>query len=267
LRRRALVLAVVPLLIAAAPAPPPAATRSCFLLHEIGVGQVRRDPSAICDLHLTPASTFKVPHALAALDAGVIAGPDEKMIYEGGGNGPESSRRAHTLATAMKNSVVWYFQKIAQRLGPEREASYLKEFNYGNMDASSGLTTFWLGGSLKISPDEQLAFMLKLFQGKLPVSLQAVEQVKAMLVQPAGTVVNSLGEHPFDAPWPAGVIVRAKTGSATDAGGKDVRWLIGHVKRGDHAYVFVSCVVGGEDLPGNAAIELAAKSLRSAKVL
>jgi beta-lactamase class D len=75
LHRRALALAVLPLLIAAAPAPPPAKTQSCFLLHEIGVGQVRRDPSAMCDLRLTPASTFKVPHALAALDAGVISGP------------------------------------------------------------------------------------------------------------------------------------------------------------------------------------------------
>jgi beta-lactamase class D len=267
LHRRALALAILPLLIAAAPAPPPTKTESCFLLHEIGVGQVRRDPSTICDQRFTPASTFKVPHALAALDAGVISGPDEKMIYEGGGNWPESSRRAHTLATAMKNSVVWYFQKIAQRLGPEREASYLKKFNYGNMDGSSGLTTFWLGGSLRISPDEQQAFMLSLYQGKLQVSPKSLEQLKAILVQPTGAVVNSMGEHPFDAPWPAGTVVSAKTGSATDASGKDVRWLVGHIKRGDHAYVFVSCVVGGEDLPGNAAIELAAKSLRSAKVL
>jgi beta-lactamase class D len=109
--------------------------------------------------------------------------------------------------------------------------------------------------------------MLNLYQDKLPVSPKALEQLKAMLVQPAGAVVNSLGEHPFDAPWPAGTVVSAKTGSATDASGKDVRWLIGHVKRGDRAYVFVSCVTGGEDLPGNAAIDLAAKSLRSAKVL
>ena len=267
MHRRALALAVLPLLIAAAPEAPPAKFQSCFLLHEIGVGQVRRDPSAICDLRLTPASTFKVPHALAALDAGVLSGPDEKMIYEGGGNWPPSARRAHTLATAMKNSVVWYFQKIALRLGPEREVSYLKKFNYGNMDTSSGLTTFWLGGSLLISPDEQLAFLLNLYQDKLPVSAKALEQLKAILVQPPGAVVNSLGEHPFDAPWPAGAIVSAKTGSATDAGGKDVRWLIGHVKRGDRSYVFVSCVAGGEDLPGNAAINLAAKSLRSAKVL
>jgi beta-lactamase class D len=137
LHRRALALAFLPLLIAAAPAPPPAKTQSCFLLHEIGVGPIRRDPSAICDLRLTPASTFKVPHALAALDSGVILGSDEKMIYEGGGNWPPSARRAHTLATAMKNSVVWYFQKIAQRLGPEREASYLRKFSYGNMDISS----------------------------------------------------------------------------------------------------------------------------------
>ena len=33
-------------------------------------------------------------------------------------------RQDHTLATAMRDSVVWYFQEIAKRLGPEREREY-----------------------------------------------------------------------------------------------------------------------------------------------
>jgi beta-lactamase class D len=95
--------------------------KSCFLLFEFGVGEIRRDSSDACATRITPASTYKVPHALAALDAGVVKGPTALFRYDGTGQWPESSRQDHTLASALRHSVVWYFQRVAQRLGPERE--------------------------------------------------------------------------------------------------------------------------------------------------
>jgi beta-lactamase class D len=245
----------------------PIRTESCFLLFELGVGEIRRDPSEACRTRLTPASTFKVPHALAALDAGVIKSPDERLPYDGKGDWPESAKRDHTLASAVRHSVLWYFQRVAERLGPEREAQYLRRLAYGNMDASSGLTTFWIGGSLQISPEEQQAFWVNLYQNKLAIAPAAVAAVKAMLVQPAGVVINAAGEQPLGAPWPGGAVVSTKTGSATDRSGRGVRWLAGHVKRGDRSYVFVSCVAGPRTLERNAAIDLAARSLKQARVL
>ncbi|HWW85887.1 MAG TPA: penicillin-binding transpeptidase domain-containing protein [Vicinamibacterales bacterium] len=250
-------------------APPTSATTtsSCFLLTELGKGEIRHEPSNACSSRITPASTFKVPHALAALDSGVISGPDEKMTYDGTGDWPETSRRDHTLATAIRYSVVWYFQQIARRLGPEREAEYLHRLSFGNMDSSSGLTTFWIGGSLLVTPEEEQTFWIRLYESRLPLSRRAIEQVKQMLVEPPGTVVNAQGEQPFDQPWPADAVVSAKPGSATDRSGRAARWLVGHVSRGQHAYVFVSCVIGDTSLDRNAAIELAARALREEHVL
>ena len=246
----------------------PIVTRQCFLLFEVGVGQVRRRPADACQTRITPASTFKVPHALAALDAGVISGPDEQLPFvDDGREYFESSRRPHTLATAIRHSVLWYFQRIAERLGPDREAAYLRKFGFGNMDSTSGLTSFWIGGSLQVSPEEQLAFWLKLYRNELPASARAVEQVKAMLVQPAGVVVNAAGEQPFARPWRANTSVSAKTGSATDRSGQAARWLVGYVKQGNRSFVFVSCVIGPPDLGSSAAIELAARSLREEGVI
>jgi len=250
-----------------AASPPRAAVESCFLLFELGVGEVRRNPSEACRTPLTPASTFKVPHALAALDAGVVSGPQEQFAYDGTTPGPPSARRDHTLASALRHSVVWYFQHVAERLGPEREQAYLRRFEYGNRDSSSGLTTFWIGGSLLLTPEEQQAFWVKLYENRLPIAASAVETVKGLLVQPAGVVVNAAGEQRFDEPWPDGAVVSAKTGSATDRSGRGVRWLAGHVVRGRRSLVFVSCVVGPPDLAANAAIDLAARSLRDARVL
>jgi beta-lactamase class D len=240
---------------------------SCFLLYEVGVGEVRRSPSTICTTRLLPASTFKVPHALAALDAGVLSGADDKFAYEGAPVPFDAWRRDHTLRTAMRDSVVWYFQRLASKLGMAREREYLKKFDYGNADPSSGLTTFWLGGSLQITPEEQLRFMRRLYAGELPVSPAALQIVKKLIIQPEGTVVNAAGEHPFSAPWPAGAVVSTKTGSGTDRSGASVRWLVGHVARGPRSWIFISCVAGNEATPALAAVDLAAALLQQNGVL
>jgi beta-lactamase class D len=249
----------------AAPAAAPK-TGACFLLREIGVGEVRRSPSSTCGLRVSPQSTFKIPHALAALDAGVVSGIDETIAYDGHPVDPPLWRKDHTLATAMRYSVVWYFQEIAKRLGPEREREYLSRFDYGNKDSSSGLTSFWLGGSLAISPDEELRFLTRLYAGELPVGAKAAESVREILRQPPGFVVNATGTHPFGGRWAEGTIVSAKTGSGPTADGGAVRWLVGHVRRGARSWIFVSNVVGTDRTPALAAVEQAETALEEAHV-
>jgi beta-lactamase class D len=244
-----------------------ARAEQCFLLHEVGAGDVRRSPATACRTRVPPQSTFKIPHALAALDAGVVRDADTKFAYDGTQYPFESWRREHTLATAMRDSVVWWFQRVAQELGMERERDYLQRFNYGNADATSGLTTFWLGGSLAISPDEQLQFLRKLFANALPVSDHAMRTVRQILVQPQGVVANAAGQHSFASPWPAGTSVSAKTGSGNTRDGGQVRWLVGHVSRGSRSWIFVSCVVGDESTPALAAVNLAADALDREGVL
>jgi beta-lactamase class D len=225
---------------------------SCFILQELGGGEIARR-GELCTTRFSPASTFKVAHALAALDAGVVTGAEAKFSYDGSSQPFESWRRDQTLASAMRNSVLWVFQRIAHSLGPERELAYLRKLSYGNADPSSGLTTFWLAGSLAISPEEQRDFLEKLYRGALPVKSDAMDAVRKMLVQPKDAVVNAIGEHPFPS---RGAIVSAKTGSANG-----LRWVVGNSRRDGHAWIFVSCVSGADDLDQNAAIDLAARNL------
>jgi beta-lactamase class D len=236
-------------------------TPSCFLLHEIGVGEVVRAPSTGCTTRFSPFSSFKIPHALAALDSGVLTGADVTFPYDGAPHDFPSHQHDHNLASAVRDSVVWYFQRVATKLGLERERAYLDKFDYGNRDTSSGLTTFWLGGSLQVSPEEQARFMVRLYEDALPVSKKAMQTVRELLVQPTGAIVNASGAHPFAAPWPDGTVVSAKTGR-----GEDIAWIVGHVRRQSRAWVFVSCVVAPET-KWLAAVDLAAESLRRADVL
>ena len=124
------------------------------------------------------------------------------------------------------------------------------------------MTTFWLDGSLRISPEEQARFMVRLCQDALPVDKRALRTVREILIQPAGMVVNATGAHPFAAPWPEGTVVSAKTGR-----GVETRWIVGHVARANRSWVFVSAVVEAPEANPLAAIDLAAASLRSAGVL
>jgi len=240
---------------------------SCFLLYETGVGEVRRDPSATCSTRVSPQSTFKIPHALAALDAGVLPDADTVLKYDGREVDFASWRHDHSLASAMRYSVVWFFQDLATTLGQQRERAYLDRFEYGNRDASGGLTTFWLGRSLAISPEEQVAFLRKLYEGQLNVTPAATKIVRQILIQPSGKVTNARGEHPFATPWPTGTVVGAKTGSGPTGDGNAVRWLVGRVERGSRSWIFVSNVVGDADLSPNAAIELAEQALIAERVL
>lgn len=240
---------------------------SCFLLYEMGVGEVRRNPATTCRTRVSPQSTFKIPHALAALDAGVLRDADAVFKYDGRAVDFASWRKDHSLASAMRHSVVWFFQEIATRLGEQRERAYLDRFEYGNRDASGGLTTFWLGRLLAISPEEQVAFLRKLHAGQLNVAPAATKIIRHILIQPSGTVTNARGEHPFAAPWPAGAVVSTKTGSGPSGGGNAVRWLVGYVERDTRSWVFVSNVIGDADLSQNAAVELAERALIAEHVL
>ena len=167
----------------------------------------------------------------------------------------------------MRSSVVWYFQRVAEKLGAPRERDYLRRLGYGNADSSSGLTTFWLGGSLLISPEEQQSFLLRFYGESLPVSREAMRTVREVLIQPAGMVVNAAGTHPFGGEWPPGTILSAKTGSGRDRSGRDVRWLVGRVSRGQRSWVFVSCVIGRGEMEPLAAVDLAARVLHEERVL
>ena len=244
-----------------------AVTQGCFLLYQVGVGEVRRNPATSCSVRVSPQSTFKIPHALAALDAAVLADESAVLKYDGHPVDQALWATDHTLVTAMRFSVVWFFQEMARRLGADRERKYLNAFDYGNKDASSGLTTFWLGGSLAISPEEQIEFLNKLYGNRLPVSARAVEIVRRVLVQPSGAVTNATGEHPFARPWPSDAIVSAKTGSGPTADRRAVRWLVGHLRRGAREWLFASDVIGGEDLPALAAVEQAERELTAARLL
>jgi beta-lactamase class D len=116
----------------------------------------------------TPESTYKVPNALIGLQTNAVRDEYEVKRWDGIVRAFESWNRDHSLASAMRESAIWYYQDMARDIGNERMQEYINKMNYGNRDISGGIDQFWLDSSLKISAVEQLGLMESLVQEQLP---------------------------------------------------------------------------------------------------
>ena len=178
---------------------------------------------------VSPCSTFKVPHALIGLETGVLTGPEHPMKWDGKKRRIKSWNQDQTLRTAIRDSVVWYFQRVAQGVGLAREQEFLHAMHYGNEDASGEVTTFWLDGSLKISADEEVDFMRRLAAGDLPFSAKNQAIVRE-LIEVEKT--------------PRGVL-HGKTGSSgRNPEHSNLGWFAGYVEHEGHAYPFAVRIEG-----------------------
>ncbi|WP_106754897.1 class D beta-lactamase [Pannonibacter carbonis] len=136
-----------------------------------------------CERRVTPASTFKIPLAVMGFESGVLqSGILPELSWRKGEPdwGGKAWKQPTTPRSWMKHSVVWYSQRIAASLGPQRLTDYGQRFHYGNADFAgdpgkgNGLERAWIASSLKVSPDEQVAFLSALQRGTLPVKPEAM---------------------------------------------------------------------------------------------
>ena len=142
----------------------------------------------------------------------------------------------------MKPSVLWFFQRIAPRIGAERMHGWLERLQYGNADVSGDITRYWINGTLRISPDEQVAFLRRFYAQELPVGREYQQLVQSALEQQPGTVQNARGVHRLRDAWPRDAVLNAKTGATTLAFGESVSWLVGALTVRGRRHVFASAV-------------------------
>ncbi len=137
-----------------------------------------------------PMSTFKIPLSLMGFDAGILEDETHPVwpFKEGYVAWREAWKQDQTPKSWMKESCVWYSQILTQQLGMEKFQDYVTKFSYGNQDLSgdigqnNGLTQAWLSSSLRISSLEQISFLERMLEGKLPVKPCAITMTKNILV-------------------------------------------------------------------------------------
>jgi beta-lactamase class D len=220
----------------------PDGARSCVVVIDAGKPDRWAGSAEECATRLSPASTYKIPHALIGLETKTVTATTIEPWD--GTKHPEQPKwnLDHTVLSAMRPSVLWFFQRMAPKIGAARAKGWLEKFEYGNRDTSGPITLYWVNGTLRISPDEQLAFLKKFYDATLPVSKIYMDQVKGSMFQAPGTVENARGVHQLDAQWRPGVRLSSKTGASTIASGESVSWLVGELTIEQRRLVFASAV-------------------------
>jgi beta-lactamase class D len=197
-----------------------------------------------CGERFAPMSTFKVPLAAMGFDAGILRGahdPIWPIMPEYGPSEREMAFPEVDPTSWEKNSIVWFSQHLTTLLGAPAFARYVAAFDYGNADVSGGLTRAWLMSSLRISPDEQVAFLRRLLAHQLPVSAEAADLTEEIIP------VFTAGD------W----TVRGKTGAGLlpDAPGangqsRPLGWFVGWADRDGRRVVFARLLVAAGKVDG-----------------
>ena len=227
--------------------------KGTFVLYDPATDTYRIHNPAQSNRRLAPCSTFKIFNSLIGLEIGVLDRDDAKtrMAWDGTRHDIASWNRDHTLASATRDSVVWYYQQLAQRIGAERMQLYLDKIGYGNRDISGGLTRFWLQSSLQITAREQVDLLTRLHAGQLPFA----EETRAIVLRNITLSSDN------------GVRLLGKTGSGVQDGKWILGWFVGFVEREGKAYVFATNVEGTDGSNGGRARTITRAILRDIGLL
>lgn len=194
-----------------------------FVLYDRNRNQYTRYNPERCAEAFIPASTFKIMNSLIALETGTIPDENFTMKWDGTPYDVPAWNQDHTLKTAIRNSVVWYYQELARQVGSEQMQNYINLAHYGNEDISGQIDTFWLEGGLRVSADEQVAFLQQLYQDELPFSSRSMQIVREILVLEKTESYQLSG----------------KTGSAQRITPR-VGWFVGYLETTGNVYFFAT---------------------------
>ncbi|TWF56969.1 class D beta-lactamase [Neorhizobium alkalisoli] len=201
-----------------------------------------------CAEAVYPQSTFKLPLAMMGYDAGILTDAHTPLWpYQAKFNRSKREQKDTDPTIWERDSIVWYSQEVTRRLGKQKFADYTARFSYGNHDVSGGpgktdgLTEAWLMSSLKISADQQVAFLRRFLNGQLPISRKAQENTMAIVPH-----------FSADGGWD----VQGKTGAGwmRDAAGKTDRdrplgWFVGWAVKDGRRVVFARLLVDTKRYP------------------
>lgn len=175
-----------------------------------------------------PASTFKIPNMLIALQTNTIEneyvvvkwpGKTDTTLY---GYRPDIYHDI-SVKEAFEVSAGWAFIELAKRIPRTTYKTYLAQSGYGNNNLSERGDDFWNFGAFGISPKNQVDFLIKLYNGDLPFSARNMNIVRKVMIS------DTTG----------GQVIRSKTGW-TRIDGRDIGWWVGYQTIGNDVYFFAT---------------------------
>ncbi len=227
-----------------------AGVKGTFVLYDVAANQTLIYPRQRALQRFIPASTFKIPNSLIALETGAVRDLDEIQPYGGKPQRLAIWEKDMNLRDAIRVSNVPVYQVVARRIGQDRMAEWVKQFNYGNRDIGKVIDRFWLDGPLTISAIEQTRFLAKLAQKQLPLSKTTMDRVHDLTLQDQTEDYR----------------LYAKTGWS-DATRPGIGWWVGWVERDSKIYAFALNIDINTDRDADQRMVVARKLLADSGVI
>lgn len=196
----------------------------CFALFNNGTGRFTiYNLNRYKDSAYLPASTFKIVNALIGLQTGKIQSDSMVIKWDGIVRPVAAWNKDLSMYEAFRVSAVPYFQEVARRIGKDTMQFWLDSLAYGSKKIRGPIDSFWLNNTLKITPDEQLGLVKRLYFDQLPFYHYNQDIVKrAMLFENTPDYKLSY-----------------KTGWGNRENGNPLGWVVGWVEENRHPYFFV----------------------------
>lgn len=129
-----------------------------------------------------PASTFKIPNSIIALETGTVEHDSTVLPWDGTSRAMPAWEQDLSFKQAFQYSCVPCYQQIAREVGVDTMRWYLDQLSYDTMrfDESS-IDMFWLQGKSRISQFDQIDFLRRLYHHQLPISPRTYDIMDRMM--------------------------------------------------------------------------------------
>lgn len=204
----------------------------CFTMLDNATGEITVYNMKLDTMRFSPASTFKIVNSLIGLQTGVILDENMQIKWDGkarfypNGDTATGWNKDMNMTEAFKASAVPYYQEVARRIGKDSMQQWIDSIGYGNKNISGPIDSFWLNNKLKISPDEQLGLIKRLYFDQLPFRKSVHQQVKDVMLQENNTAYK----------------LSYKTGWGFGEDGNALGWVTGWIEENNHVYFFVTFI-------------------------
>lgn len=175
-----------------------------------------------------PASTFKIINALVGIETGRMKDTTVVIKWDGVVREIPAWNTDLSMQQAFRVSAVPWFRELARRIGKDTMQYWLDTIGYASKYAkpvvtNENLDTFWLDNSVKITADEQLGLVKKLYFGQLLFQQRSQRLVAAMMQMEENSNYR----------------LHYKTGWGHTEKGHSLGWIIGWIEENKHPYFFV----------------------------
>ena len=130
-----------------------------------------------------PASTFKIPNSIIALELGTVEPDSTIFVWDGQPRLMSVWERDMTFKEAFVASCYPCYQELALKAGHKEMQGQLAKLTYPAMVFdSSNVHTFWVDGDSRINCFQQIEFLEKIRKESLPIKQGTYAILKDMMI-------------------------------------------------------------------------------------